>query len=488
MWGRSATVALLALAAVLLPAPTALAGIAPKHVRGHIVNGQPAGASIPYQVALVEAGRGAPFPVFCGGTIRDATHVITAAHCVADSDAGEIAVVAGLLDRGTGAGAEIQAVSAISSHPAYTEATGADVAILTLAAPLAAGSAIAVTPAGADWTNAMATISGWGLLSEGGDSPLLLQRAKVRVLPDAACGSYGPEFVPATMLCAGGTTGAGGTIDTCQGDSGGPLAADAPGTPLVGVVSFGRDCADPLFPGVYARLADPGLNAFATTDAPAPRPELVARPVVQGATTVGRTLTCEPGAWTGDPVLSFTWLSAVARGDGRVADVRVDGRGAQLSLGAGHAGRVVTCEVAAGNAGGVRTVQAQPVGPVDGGPVAAAPPGRALPADLVAPVVRVTRRRCAKRRCTLTFRASDSGGPATRATVSYARLTGCRKGRAGRRCRATRTMRAKAAGRGLFTATTPRLAVARYRFRVVATDAAGNRSRASTVALRVPRR
>jgi hypothetical protein len=309
------------------------------------------------------------------------------------------------------------------------------------------------------------------------------------VLPDAECANYGPEFIAATMLCAGGRTPSGGVVDSCQGDSGGPLAADGAGTPLVGVVSFGRDCADPRFPGVYTRLAEPGIHAFVTTADPAARAQVVARPTVQGVPAAGQTLTCDPGAWTGAPALSVTWLSAIQRESGGVADVRADGGGPVLALTGAHAGRVVTCEVAAANAGGVRTAQARPVGPVDGASTTpAAAPTRALPGDLVAPVVRITRRRCAKRRCILTFRASDSGGPATRATVSFRRLTGCRKGRAGRRCRATRSTRARRIGRGMFKATTPRLAVARYRFAVVATDAAGNRSRPRTVLLRVQRR
>lgn len=51
-------------------------------------------------------------------------------------------------------------------------------------------------------------------------------------------------------LCAGD-----GRKDSCQGDSGGPLVYNE-GTKfyLIGVVSFGKKCATPGYPGAYTRV------------------------------------------------------------------------------------------------------------------------------------------------------------------------------------------------------------------------------------------
>ena len=62
------------------------------------------------------------------------------------------------------------------------------------------------------------------------------------------------------MLCAAGVSSNKEVVDACQGDSGGPLVVDASAGPrLVGIVSWGEDCAS-TYSGVYTRVS--ALNTY----------------------------------------------------------------------------------------------------------------------------------------------------------------------------------------------------------------------------------
>lgn len=476
-----------------------------------IINPDEDETDLPWQAGLIQVDSNGqiavPLSIYCGATIRDATHVITAAHCVPDDAAKEVGVVAGVFDRmePSGPDPQLRSVVAITSHRDYDAATkGNDLALLTLATPLelsvGAVEPLPVVAPGSDDRGNFAVISGWGdtdAQTEGGQPPERLRYGFVEVLDDGACGGYGARYIAAVMLCAAGSASDGSVIDTCQGDSGGPLArfdgnvVDA----LVGVVSWGKGCAVPGYPGIYTRLANPELNAFANQPNPQARLEPVAPPAVTGTPRAGETVTCATGQWTDPaPQTTVTWLSAAVDAAGRLTDVRADGAGPTLALPDALTGRVLACEVRAVNAGGARTMVSRTAGPVavrapaPPPPPPPGPPGPPVvtpPADLLAPVVAVTRRNCARRRCTLTLVARDSGGDAVRASVAWERLSGCPKGRKGKRCRAVRRTAARRTGAGIFQLRTPRLAAARYRFTVTAWDAAGNRSRAVAVVLRV---
>ncbi|MBJ7521101.1 MAG: serine protease [Solirubrobacteraceae bacterium] len=497
----------LALGALAIAPAAEAAPVAKKKTRGHIVNGNfaqftaPFNGAIPYQVGLVPVKNGQiskPYDVFCGGTIARSTmqHIVTAAHCVPDSNAADIAVVGNLLNRydTPGFGPQERRVTAITSHPQFVSVEqGFDVAVLTLDAPLTAP---------AQWVNLGTTtpaavgtsswISGWGATQSGAQGSQQLLVATIRVMSATSCQAYGEDFRD-TMLCAGEPLSAENAIDSCQGDSGGPLVSQTSPPRLIGVVSWGKGCGQTQFPGIYARISHPELNALASSTNLVPRAEPITGASVQGTPAAGQTLTCDPGQWnnhTGNFI--FTWISAVKGADGKFTDVKGEPSGQTLALSAAHVGRVVGCAATSVGPGGARQSGAPLV--TVGPPIAAAAPPAAPPVqirgDLIAPTSRFTRRSCDRksRTCSLTITATDSGGPATKAAVTYARISGCKKGKKGAKCRKAKTLKVKSRGKGVFTVTTPRLAPAKYRFTVIATDASGNRSKQTSVVLTVKRR
>ena len=64
------------------------------------------------------------------------------------------------------------------------------------------------------------TVTGWGLMSAGGNYSTKLQEARVTVMSNEDCRKYyadfGPDWVTEDMLCANGQ----GVTDACSGDSG----------------------------------------------------------------------------------------------------------------------------------------------------------------------------------------------------------------------------------------------------------------------------
>ncbi|XP_037029541.1 trypsin-3-like [Bradysia coprophila] len=193
----------------------------------------------------------------CGGAIISPTRILTAAHCLFATffpiPATELSVRAGSSNSASG-GQVIQVLRYVN-HPQYSHITlNNDIAVMHLVSALdlsPAGVATIGMPAQNAGVAAgtLARVSGWGALSEGGAGSITLQAVSVPVVTNAECNaSYGGGITNG-MLCAGFPEGG---RDACQGDSGGPLSA---GNQVIGIVSWGRGCARPGFPGVYARVA-----------------------------------------------------------------------------------------------------------------------------------------------------------------------------------------------------------------------------------------
>ena len=103
--------------------------------------------------------------------------------------------------------------------------------------------------------------TGWGNLTEGGVTPIDLQRVEVPLVDRVNCNdvnSYNGEITE-NMICAGIDEGG---RDACQGDSGGPLTRGTGNSVLTGITSWGYGCARPNLYGVYTRVSMDSIRSF----------------------------------------------------------------------------------------------------------------------------------------------------------------------------------------------------------------------------------
>jgi secreted trypsin-like serine protease len=193
---------------------------------------------------------------------------VTAAHCTfTRNPTREVQVLVGTqsLDQG---GQRVD-VWRVTKHPSYNRRTeDYDVAIWELATPVTGIPFATITNTQPTTAGTPLRVTGWGSLEFRGKPTPDLQQVDVPYVPSFgdSCGDYWGD-ITSRMLCAGT-----GGKDSCQGDSGGPLTIDrgAGFTELVGIVSFGYKCAVPGYPGVYANVAESGINGFIRSFVDAP--------------------------------------------------------------------------------------------------------------------------------------------------------------------------------------------------------------------------
>jgi len=95
--------------------------------------------------------------------------------------------------------------------------------------------------------------SGWGVLDPNNKNiqATKLQSVHVHTMTQRQCEIFydNDGSVTDSMMCAKSYSGG----DACYGDSGGPFVNGD--DEIIGVVSWGKSCAKPYWPGVYARIS-----------------------------------------------------------------------------------------------------------------------------------------------------------------------------------------------------------------------------------------
>lgn len=240
-----------------------------------IVNGNTASiSSYPYMASLYYDRREdyGYYGNYCGASILDSWHVMTAAHCVQDADYNDHTTVVLQLgnERDFWSAQKIPAESFYFRDDYRGGATylwANDIAIIKLASEIqnVPSNNYVRLPASGDDANyrvngAVFTALGHGNTSSNVDSSLDLLQTQVNYLSPSSCRTFGP--INNSHLCTQGDysnlTGLRNGI--CQGDSGGPLLwFDGNVFRQVGIASFGPGtCGDAgaLSQGVFTEVLD----------------------------------------------------------------------------------------------------------------------------------------------------------------------------------------------------------------------------------------
>uniref|UniRef100_A0AAG5CQM5 Peptidase S1 domain-containing protein n=1 Tax=Anopheles atroparvus TaxID=41427 RepID=A0AAG5CQM5_ANOAO len=228
----------------------------PEPVNERIVGGTPVEDDrFPWMSAIYYNNR-----FSCGGSLITDRYVLTAAHCTTKPERALFRVQFGIHERTKPTGTSVErSVKRILTSWYNAFNNNNDIALLELTFPVAINnriSPICLPQATTTYEGIRGIVTGWGRTKTGGGLSGTLQQTEVPILSNRECrrAGYWAFQITNKMICAGYLEGG---KDSCQGDSGGPLQVLNDKTKryeIVGLVSWGRACAQKNFPGVYTRV------------------------------------------------------------------------------------------------------------------------------------------------------------------------------------------------------------------------------------------
>mmetsp|Transcript_41933 Transcript_41933/g.47654 ORF Transcript_41933/g.47654 Transcript_41933/m.47654 type:complete len:704 (-) Transcript_41933:39-2150(-) len=197
----------------------------------------------------------------CGASLIEKDILLTAAHCIGVAT-NQVYIGQSRKFGTAGTGVRRTIIQRVP-HPNYNDRTvNYDYMLLKLNSPVNTTEypPIQLNNNGAVPMNEqILTVIGFGAQNQGSTAtPSRLQEVDVNYISTNTCNnpsSYSGQVQGETMFCAG-IEGEGGR-DACQGDSGGPIFYEKEDGIFeqVGIVSWGRGCAQRRYPGIYSRIS-----------------------------------------------------------------------------------------------------------------------------------------------------------------------------------------------------------------------------------------